>query len=164
MGQASVGFTDAELKEKDSLPAQRRVNAALQKLRDLQGAAINAIIHSKWRTRVGLMPSYAATIIKTVLRFTGDASSTIKLNQSWADALALILDKPMAELRIAHEKTLSKAISTLFGILRVCITRGGTESAEAASAVIDLWSDADPSFGQYQTGAEAVTVILLSTH
>ena len=55
----------------------------------------------------------------------------------------------MAYLRIAEEKTLSKAVSALFGVLRVCITHVGTGSPEAASAVIDMWSDVDPSFSQY---------------
>ena len=120
MKRASIGLTGSELKEKDASPAELRINAAFQKLRVLQGKEIINLVKLKWRHRVGLMPSFASNLIKVLLKFTDDSSSssTERLNQAWCNALVIILDMSMTSLRAAEEKSLSRIYHILFHRLK----------------------------------------------
>lgn len=151
MKRASIGFTGSSLTEKDASPAELRVNAAFQKLRALQGKEIINLVKQKWRHRVGIMPAFASNLIKVLLKFTDDSSSSSSesLNQAWCDALVILLDTSMTSLRAAEEKSLSKAVSVLFGAMRLCLPHLGSDASSNAVAIIDLWADVDNAFVKY---------------
>ena len=158
MRRASIGFTGSELKEKDASPNELRINAVFQKLRSLQGKEIIVLVKNKWHHRVGLMPSFASNLIKVVLKFTDDSStsSTERLNKAWCEALSTILDMSVTSLRKTEEKSLSKAVSVMVDALRLCLPQVGKEAPTNSVAIIDLWADVDSTFDNYpypKTGA-----------
>eukprot|EP01048_Picozoa_sp_COSAG05_P027602 COSAG05_NODE_8132_length_733_cov_170.697161_1_plen_201_part_01 len=145
-------------KEKDASPNELRINAVFQKLRSLQGKEIIVLVKNKWHHRVGLMPSFASNLIKVVLKFTDDSStsSTERLNKAWCEALSTILDMSVTSLRKTEEKSLSKAVSVMIDALRLCLPQVGKEAPTNSVAIIDLWADVDSTFDNYpypKTGA-----------